>query len=312
MEIPKKTSTTKKTILLFFFFSLNILTYGQKKTPIIQHISSYIITKSDTIKVQRLNGTEYHKLMEFESRSDSRGYYWPLLDAVRSIEGYLEARSKGEIPDNPNDIEVRFNNLTQTAKAYSVYFDLENYKKESFYYKIQEEKTKERIKEHNEQTKREEELKRQRISDMLLAKKKNDSIFVIERRQGEIKDSIEYIKQKKINEAKEKERRKQDVKIKIAQKKHEIEKQTKSKLENEKKKNQRREDIINKYGLENGEAILNHKVKIGWTKSMCIASWGKPRDINRTTTPYGNHEQYVYSLKKYLYFENGILITIQD
>jgi hypothetical protein len=31
-----------------------------------------------------------------------------------------------------------------------------------------------------------------------------------------------------------------------------------------------------------------------------------------TTTAYGIDEQYVYSLKKYLYFENGILTAIQD
>lgn len=306
METPKKTSITENTILLFFFFFLNILTYGQKKTPIIQHIYSYIVTGTDTIKIQRLSGAEHHKLTAFDP------YSYSLIDPVLSIEGYLEARNRGEIPDNQNEIEIRFNRLTKTAKVYNVYFDLENYKKENLFYKIQEEKTKERIKEHYKQAKREEEQKRQRISNMLLVQKKNDSLFAIERRQEAINDSIEYIKQKTINEAKEKERRKQAVKIQIAQKKQEIEKQIKSKLEIKKKRNQRRDAIINKYGLTNGDAIINHKVKIGWTKSMCVASWGKPYQINRTTTTYGTNEQYVYSLKKYLYFENGILTAIQD
>ena len=111
---------------------------------------------------------------------------------------------------------------------------------------------------------------------------------------------------------KEKERQKQAFKKQVTQKKQEIVKKTNSKLSNEKKKIRRRQEIINKYGRENGEAILNHKVKIGWPKSMCIASWGNQYDINRTTNAYGTQEQYVYSLKKYLYFENGILTTIQD
>jgi hypothetical protein len=308
MKIPKKTNTTKKTILLFFFFFLNILTYGQKKTPILQNISNYIITRSDTIKIQRYNSTEYHKLGAIDLN-----YSYTFKDAVNKIEAYLDARSKGEIPDNPDEIEMRFMNLTKLAKTHKVYFDLENYKKELLYYKTQEaEKTKERLKEHNEEVKRQNKLESQRFFDKISAQKRKDSLLTIEIRQKAINDSIEYEKKKTTNEAIEKAIQKQEVKRQIAQKKYNIETKEKRKLENEKKRNQRREAIINKYGLVNGEAILNHKVKIGWTKSMCITSWGKPYDINRTTTTYGSHEQYVYSLKKYLYFENGILTAIQD
>lgn len=242
MEIPKKTSTTKKTILLFFFFFLNILTYGQKKIPIIQHLSSYIINGTDTIKKQRLNGAEYHKLMEFESRpnsdSDTRLYYWPLLEAVTSIEGYLDARSRGEIPDNPNDIEIRFNNLTKAAKVFKVYFDLENYKKESLYYKIREEKTNERIKEHNELVKRNSELEQKRIADILLARKKADSLYLADIKQKAISDSIHYENQKKINDFIEKEKRKKENRKQIATKKQKIETQKTNKLETEKKQKQ--------------------------------------------------------------------------
>lgn len=238
MEIPKKTSTTKNTILLFFFFSLNIFTYGQKKTPLIQHLSSYIITGTDTIKIQRLNGTEYHKLMEFESNSDSRGYYWPLKDAVTSIEGYLDARSRGEIPDNPNDIEIRFNNLISLAKVYKVYFDLENYKKESLYYKTKEEKEKARIKEYNELVKRNSELEQKRIADILLARNKADSLYLAEIKQKAISDSIHYENQKKINDFIEKEKRKKENRKQIATKKQKIETQKTNKLETEKKQKQ--------------------------------------------------------------------------
>jgi hypothetical protein len=40
------------------------------------------------------------------------------------------------------------------------------------------------------------------------------------------------------------------------------------------------------------------------------SSWGEPRSINRTTSAYGEREQWVYS-GGYLYFRDGILVTIQ-
>ena len=58
--------------------------------------------------------------------------------------------------------------------------------------------------------------------------------------------------------------------------------------------------------------MLSGKVKIGWTKEMCIESWGKPDDINKSTGSYGVHEQWVYGDSNYLYFENGKLTDIQN
>jgi hypothetical protein len=40
--------------------------------------------------------------------------------------------------------------------------------------------------------------------------------------------------------------------------------------------------------------------------------WGRPDRINRTTTKYGVHEQWVYSSFKYIYLENGVVTAIQD
>lgn len=52
---------------------------------------------------------------------------------------------------------------------------------------------------------------------------------------------------------------------------------------------------------------------IGMTKEEVLYStWGKPKDINKTTTADTVSEQWVYSDYKYLYFENGILTTIQE
>lgn len=52
---------------------------------------------------------------------------------------------------------------------------------------------------------------------------------------------------------------------------------------------------------------------IGMTKSQAEEStWGKPNKINKTTTAYGTSEQWVYGNGKYLYFDNGKLISIQE
>ena len=55
------------------------------------------------------------------------------------------------------------------------------------------------------------------------------------------------------------------------------------------------------------------EVRIGMTKEEVLKEgWGRPNDINKTTTAYGVSEQWVYSGYKYLYFEDGILTAIQD
>lgn len=73
-----------------------------------------------------------------------------------------------------------------------------------------------------------------------------------------------------------------------------------------------RESLILKYGQKYGSLIADKKVAVGMTKEMCIAAWGKPSDINKTTTAYGVREQWVYNLKTYLYFDDDILTTIQN
>lgn len=54
--------------------------------------------------------------------------------------------------------------------------------------------------------------------------------------------------------------------------------------------------------------------RIGMTREQVInqTRWGKPYDVNRTTTARGTREQWVYGDRRYLYFDNGILTTIQD
>lgn len=53
-------------------------------------------------------------------------------------------------------------------------------------------------------------------------------------------------------------------------------------------------------------------VRIGMSQTAVLESnWGKPLRINRTTTARTEREQWVYD-GGYLYFENGVLTTIQN
>lgn len=74
----------------------------------------------------------------------------------------------------------------------------------------------------------------------------------------------------------------------------------------------RRSTIIGKYGETIGNYILSGKVVVGMTREQCRESWGSPNRVNKTTTAYTLREQWVYSSSRYLYFENGVLTTIQN
>jgi hypothetical protein len=70
--------------------------------------------------------------------------------------------------------------------------------------------------------------------------------------------------------------------------------------------------MIAKYGARIGKLISNNQVVIGLSKEVCKLSWGEPADVNTTMTKNIVFEQWVYSMNSYLYFENGILVAIQD
>jgi hypothetical protein len=54
--------------------------------------------------------------------------------------------------------------------------------------------------------------------------------------------------------------------------------------------------------------------RIGMTRQQVVndSNWGRPYDINRTTSVSGVREQWVYDNRRYLYFDNGVLTAIQD
>lgn len=73
-------------------------------------------------------------------------------------------------------------------------------------------------------------------------------------------------------------------------------------------------DLRKKYGWSKKicSAISKEEVFVGMTKTQARMSWGEPQDINRTTTGYIVHEQWVYGSGSYLYFDNEILTAIQN
>lgn len=76
-----------------------------------------------------------------------------------------------------------------------------------------------------------------------------------------------------------------------------------------------RDKYIKEWGVEPvGEEFELKEPQIGMTESEVInnTTWGRPKDINKTTTKYGVSEQWVYDNYKYLYFEDGVLTTIQE
>lgn len=73
----------------------------------------------------------------------------------------------------------------------------------------------------------------------------------------------------------------------------------------------RKADLIRRYGAQKGKLISEGIIEVGMTKRMCIEAWGSPEKINTTSSTAGVHEQWVYGAGYYVYFENGVITTIQ-
>ena len=62
--------------------------------------------------------------------------------------------------------------------------------------------------------------------------------------------------------------------------------------------------------------IRDRQISLGMNECEVRSSWGRPRDVNSTISTFGTREQYVYGeasyTRRYVYFEDGILTTIQD
>lgn len=79
----------------------------------------------------------------------------------------------------------------------------------------------------------------------------------------------------------------------------------------EKEKKQKEAEIVKRYGKTALEDMRKGIVRIGWTMDMCYEAWGQPKKVNTTENQYGITSQWVYAGGRYLYFEKGILTSIQ-
>jgi hypothetical protein len=74
---------------------------------------------------------------------------------------------------------------------------------------------------------------------------------------------------------------------------------------------EKRTNLIKKYGEKIGQKIFQEEIWIGMTSEMVIDSQGRPKDINKTVGSWGVHEQWVYENNTYLYLENDRLTSWQ-
>jgi hypothetical protein len=70
--------------------------------------------------------------------------------------------------------------------------------------------------------------------------------------------------------------------------------------------------VKHKWSTRIWSAIENAKVFVGMTQDQAAMSWGYPSDTNKTITGNSTYTQWVYKSGSYLYFENGILTSIQN
>ena len=75
---------------------------------------------------------------------------------------------------------------------------------------------------------------------------------------------------------------------------------------------QRKEQLIKKFGSTYGQLIADGKICLKMTKEMCLEAWGEPYSINTTIVEGLTMEQWVYGLGTYVYFDNGIITGIQN
>lgn len=71
----------------------------------------------------------------------------------------------------------------------------------------------------------------------------------------------------------------------------------------------------NAFNLEqkSKETLAKPEPSIGMTANEVLSSkWGKPININKTTTQYGVSEQWVYSGYRYIYIDDGKVTAIQQ
>lgn len=236
-----------------------------------------------------------------------------LLSRVLAVESALTQLQNGLYPKNEFDgFNEKYNNLRQILSNLKKQIDLSVYMLEYDFYRAHPVKTREQIQKEKIAAHWAKEREKERVekawNDSVMTRneitrKRNDSINLVSKKQQAHFDSIT------IKNYEEKIRREDS----IYSKEQKNRAYASKKLAQQKESNakQQRDEIIQKYRSQSQD-IFNHKVKLGWTQEMCAYSWGNPSQVHKTTSVNIMREQWVYGTTKYLYFDNGILTTIQE
>lgn len=81
----------------------------------------------------------------------------------------------------------------------------------------------------------------------------------------------------------------------------------------EEKKRKQRMVELQKTAKAEKLAKKKEGVRLGMSaQDVYDSMWGKPQSVNRTVTKYGVREQWVYGSGSYLYFQDGVLESVQN
>jgi hypothetical protein len=62
---------------------------------------------------------------------------------------------------------------------------------------------------------------------------------------------------------------------------------------------------------EIASGIMNRKLVRGMNADEVYLVWGYPKKVNKTVGSFGEHQQWVFDLGRYAYFQNGVLDSWQ-
>lgn len=66
------------------------------------------------------------------------------------------------------------------------------------------------------------------------------------------------------------------------------------------------------WGPAECEAIAQKKIHVGMSSAQVREAWGRPEHINQTVTASVTHEQWVYPGSQYVYFNDGVMTSLQQ
>ena len=80
------------------------------------------------------------------------------------------------------------------------------------------------------------------------------------------------------------------------------------------------DSVVSAYGTYDSDGSTKSKYfpigsdpEIGMSETdVKLSSWGSPDSINKTTTEYGVHEQWIYGNGRYIYLDDGVVTAIQE